>query len=101
MSFNSISAEFKQGLWPCRKLVHLDSGAIWILHLTSSELENGWGLASDTHWVSKDQMPTGSAPGWDKALQCQRDITAGRWARLVSPSQFFCQIHESPVLLFN
>lgn len=37
VSFNSISVGFKEGLWPFRKLAHLDSEATVILNLPSPE----------------------------------------------------------------
>lgn len=61
VSFNSISDEFKQGLWPFRKWAHLDLEATVILNLTSPELEKSWSLASDVHWVSKARMPKGAS----------------------------------------
>lgn len=51
VSFNSISVELKEGLWPLRKLAHLESKAPVILNLPSPEWRRA-SLASDLPWVA-------------------------------------------------
>lgn len=65
VSLISISMEFKQGLWPFRKIGSLGLRDTLILNFTALELQKGSKFALDVHWVPKAWMPIGSAPGWD------------------------------------
>lgn len=102
VSFGPISAEFKRGLWPFRKL---DSGATATLNVAGPELDSDWSLAADTggpdaHGI---RLP-GGTPSQDLGKVCVTITVSfffSFFAKFMNHLYYYFTVFSFENLLFN